>query len=45
MYGLKNYTGVAKGLKLKVKKFFRLIQTFVEVTGGKLGKGLFTPVS
>ena len=30
------YTSVAKGLKLKVKKFLELIRTFVEVTGKKL---------
>ena len=29
----KFYTSVAKGLKLKVRKFWRLIPTFVEVTG------------
>ena len=40
---MKFYTGVAKGLKLKVRKFWRLILTFVEVTGEKLvgGGGLF----
>ena len=30
------YTRVAKGLKLKVRRFLRLIPTFVEVTGEKL---------
>ena len=37
------YTSVAKELKLKVRKFLRLIFLFVEVTGGKLvgGKGDF----
>ena len=30
---LKFYTSVAKGLKLKVKKLFGLIVTFIEVTG------------
>ena len=30
---LKFYTSVAKGLKLKVRKFWGLIPTFVEVTG------------
>ena len=41
---LKFYTSVAKGLKLKVKKFSGLVPTFVEVTGGKLvGGGLFIP--
>ena len=32
----KFYTSVAKGLKLKARKFWRLIPTFVEVTGKKL---------
>ena len=32
---LKFYTNVAKGLKLKAKKFLGLISTFVEVTGQK----------
>ena len=36
------YTSLAKGLKLKVKKFLGLIPTFAEVTGEKLvGGGLF----
>ena len=30
------YTSVAKGLKRKVRKFWGLIRTFVEVTGEKL---------
>ena len=30
------YNGVAEGFKLKVRKFYRLIPTFVEVTGEKL---------
>ena len=30
------YTSVAKGLKLKLRKFFGLSPTFVEVTGEKL---------
>ena len=30
------HTSVAKGSKLKFKKFFGLIRTFVEVTGVKL---------
>ena len=34
---MKFYTNVAKGLKLKVRKFWGLIPTFVEVTGKKLG--------
>ena len=41
---LKFYTSVAKGLKLKVRKFWGLIATFVEVTEEKLsgrGGGLF----
>ena len=33
---LKFYNGVAEGFKLKVRKFYRLIPTFVEVTGEKL---------
>ena len=33
---LKFYTSVAKGLKLKVRKFWGLFRTFVEVTGKKL---------
>ena len=39
----KVYTSVAKGLKLKVRKFWGPIRTFVEVTGEKLvgGKGAF----
>ena len=37
---LKFYTGVAKGSKLKVRKFWELMPTFIEVTGGKLeGEG------
>ena len=35
------YTCVAKGLKLKVRKFLGLIRTFVEVTGEKLVGGTF----
>ena len=38
---LKFYAGVAKGFKLKVRKFYRLIPTFVEATGGKLVGSLF----
>ena len=41
---LKFYTSVAKGLKLKVKKFWGLISTFVEVTGEKLVGGPFCPL-
>ena len=40
---LKFYTSVAKGLKLKVRKFWGLIPTFVEVTGEKLVGGPFCP--
>ena len=40
---LKFYTSLSKGLKLKVKKFWGLILTFVEVIGGKLVGGLSTP--
>ena len=39
------YTSVAKHLKLKVRKFWALIPTFVEVTGEKLvGEGAFCPL-
>ena len=34
---------MAKGLKLKVRKFWGLIPTFVEVTGGKLVEGALLP--
>ena len=34
---LKFYTSVGKGSKLKVRKFFGLRPTFVDVTGEKLG--------
>ena len=38
---LKLYTSVAKGLKLKVRKFWELNPTFVEATVEKLiGEGL-----
>ena len=42
---LRFYISVAKGLKLKVRKFWGLILTFVEVTGEKLvgGRGAFLP--
>ena len=41
---LKFYTSVGKGLKLKVRKFWGLIPTFVEVTEEKLvGEGDFGP--
>ena len=39
---LKFYTSMAKRLKLKVRKFWGLIPTFVEVTGEKLVGGHFT---
>ena len=38
---LKFYINVAQGLKVKVRKFWGLIPTFVEVTGKKLVGGLF----
>ena len=38
---LKFYTSAAKELKLKVKRFWWLIPTFVEVTGEKLVDGAF----
>lgn len=37
-YGLKFYTSVDKGLELKVKRFWELIPTFLEVVGEKLIK-------
>ena len=40
---LKFYISVANGLKLKVRKFWGLIPTFVEVTEEKLVGGLFAP--
>ena len=40
---LKFYTSVAKGLKLKVRKFLGLIPTFAEVIGEKLVGELFWP--
>ena len=36
---LRFYTSVAKGLELKVRKFWGLIFTFLEVTGGKTSSG------
>ena len=39
--GLKFYNSVAKGLELKVRKFCRLIPTFVEVTGEKIVVGAY----
>ena len=41
---LKFYTSVGKGLKLKVRKFWRPNSTFVEVTGEKLVGGIFIPL-
>ena len=42
---LKFYTSLLKGLKLKVRKFWGLIHTLVEVTEEKLvGGGLFAPL-
>ena len=38
---LKFYTNVTKGLKLKVKKFWGLISSFVEIAGEKLIGGSF----
>ena len=40
---LKFYTSLSKGLKLKVRKFWGLTPTFVEVTGEKLVGGTFLP--
>ena len=36
---LEFYTSVAKGSELKVRKFLGLIPAFVEVSGGKTGRG------
>ena len=41
---LKFYTTAAKGVKLKVRKFWDLVPTFVEVTGGKLVGEPFCPL-
>ena len=41
---LKFSTSVTKRLKLKVRKFWGLISTFVEVTEKKIGWGLFPPI-
>ena len=41
---LKIYISVAKGLKLRVRKFWGLIATFVEVTEEKLIGGAFPPL-
>ena len=40
---LKFYTSLANRLKLKVRKFWGLIPTFLEVTGEKLVGGTFLP--
>ena len=40
---LRFHNSVAKALKLKVRKFWGLILTFVEVTGKKWQGGLFAP--
>ena len=41
---LKFHTSLSKGLKIKVRQFWWLIPTFVEVTGEKLvGVGFFLP--
>ena len=37
------YTGVAKGLKVKVRTFWGLMSMFVEVTGERLVGGPFCP--
>ena len=37
------YTSVAKGLKLKVRKFFGLVPMFVEVTGEKTAGDFWLP--
>ena len=43
---LKFYTGVTKRLKLKVRKFWGLVPTFIEVTGEKrLGEPFGDPPS
>ena len=41
---LKFYTSVAKGLKVKVRQFLRLIPTFAEVAGEKLERGPLFPL-
>ena len=40
---LKIYTSVAKGSKLKFRKFWGLIPTFIEIAGEQLVGGLFGP--
>ena len=39
----KFYKNVAKGLKVKVRKFCEVIPTFVDVTGEKVIGGLLPP--
>ena len=41
---LKFYTSLLKGLQLKVRKFLRLVPTFIEVTGEKLVGGASIPL-
>ena len=41
---LKFYSFVAKGFKLKVRKFWGLFSTLIEVTGEKLEGGYFAPL-
>ena len=40
---LKFYTSVAKEMKIRVKNFWKLIPTFVEVTWEKTGRRAFCP--
>ena len=40
---LKFYASVAKGLELKVRRFWGIIPTFVEVREEKLVGGLYAP--
>ena len=40
---LKFYSSLAKGLKLKVRKFLGLVPTFIQVTVEKLVGGVFAP--
>ena len=40
---LKFYTSLSKGLKLKFRRFWALVPTFVEVTGEKLVGDAFLP--
>ena len=39
----KLYKNMTKGLKLKVRKFWEVIPTFVDVTGEKVIGGLLPP--